>query len=180
MEKETHLQKVIAIDPDKCTGCHSCEMACSMKNFGKCSHLLSRIQVIEFRDINTFIPIICQGCEDAPCIKVCPTGAITRNSSGAVVISEDACIGCRACMYVCPTAAPVVNPENGKLMTCDLCEGEEEPWCVKACEMQGALRLVPKYQTTAKKRRDDFAWKMKEEFKPKIKEEEKVAGFSFG
>jgi len=173
-------EKVILVDPIKCTGCHSCEMACSMKNFGKCSPSLSRIRIIEFREINTFIPIVCQGCEDAPCLKVCPVGAITRSLSGAVVIDQDTCIGCRACMYVCPQSAPVVNPENGKLMTCDLCEGEKEPWCVKACTMQGALRLVPKYQTIARKGKEDFAWKIKEEFKPKIKEEEKVEGFSFG
>lgn len=171
-------EKVIVIDPAKCTGCHSCEMACSMAHFGKSSPLLSKIRIVEFRDANTFIPINCQSCEEAPCIKVCPLGARIRLASGAVITSEEACIGCRACIYACPFGAPVVNPENGKTMTCDQCAGEEEPWCVKACIMQKALVYVPKYQASNVKARS-FAWTLKEEYKPQVKEEG-GSGFTFG
>lgn len=105
-------RKVIVVDPDKCVGCHSCEMACSLKNFQKCSPLLSRIRIQEFREVNTYIPIVCQACENAACIKVCPMGARIRLESGAVITNESACIGCRACIYACPFAAPVVNLER--------------------------------------------------------------------
>lgn len=173
-------QMVVVIDPDKCAGCHSCEMACAMKHFQKSHPNYSRIRIQEFREVNTFIPVTCQACTDAPCIKVCPMGARLRLASGAVVTNEDACIGCRACIYVCPYGAPVINPENGKTMTCDLCGGEETPWCVRACAMQKALTYVPKYKVSQVKGRG-FAWQLKEEFKPKgAKEEQAQFGFSFG
>lgn len=173
-------EKVIVIDPDKCAGCHSCEMACSMKHFSKCHPNYSRVRIHEFRDVNTFIPITCQACDDAPCMKVCPMGARVRLESGAVVTNDDACIGCRACVYACPMGAPAVNPETGKTMTCNLCEGEEKPWCVRACTMQGALQCVPKYQVSRVMGRK-FAWILKDEYKPQgVKEEEQKFGFSFG
>lgn len=169
---------VLIIDPDKCTGCHSCEMACSMKHFGKNHPNYSRIRIHEFRDVNTFIPVTCQACEEAPCMKVCPMGARIRQANGAVVTKEDACIGCRACIYVCPMAAPAINPESGKTMSCNLCEGEEKPWCVRACTMQGALQYVPKHMVT-KVSGQKFVWAMKEEFTPQVKEEASKFGFSF-
>ena len=171
-------EMVIVINPEKCTGCHGCEMACSMAHFGKTSSLLSRLRITEFREVNTFIPITCQACEESLCIKVCPMGARHRLDSGAVVTNEDACIGCRACIYACPFGAPVVNPESGKTMSCDQCVDEEEPWCVRACVMQEALRYVPKCQASAVKARS-FAWTLKEEYKPKGIKEDGGTGFSF-
>ena len=171
-------EKVIVIDPDKCVGCHSCEMACSMQHYGKCSPLLSRIRIQEFREVNTFIPITCQSCEAATCMKVCPMGARIRLESGAVVTNEEACIGCRACTYSCFMGAPVVNPENGKTMTCDHCGGNEEPWCVRACTMNEALKFMPKYQSSNNMARK-FAAILKEEYKLQGSKDEKTSGFSF-
>jgi len=172
-------EKVIVIDPDKCAGCHSCEMACSMKNFGKNHPYYSRIRIQEFREVNTFIPVTCQACEEAVCMKVCPMGARYRDANGAVVTNEDACIGCRACIYACPFGAPVINPDTGKTMTCNKCVGEETPWCVRACTMQGALQYVPKHMVSKVTSRK-FAWELKEEYKPKgAKDEEPKFSFSF-
>lgn len=171
-------KKVIVIDPDKCTGCHSCEMACSMKHFGVCGTAYSRIRVHEFRDINTFIPMMCQGCEDAPCMKVCPMNARIRIENGAVVTDEEKCIGCRACMYACPFGAPVVNPETGKIMTCNLCADDElGPWCVRACTMQQALMLVDEKDAARAKGRE-WATLVKEQYAPPVKEEQEFE-FSF-
>lgn len=171
-------EMVIVIDPAKCTGCHSCEMACSMAHFGKSSSLLSRIRITEFREVNTFIPITCHVCEEALCIKVCPLGARIRLESGAVITNEEVCIGCRACIYACPFGAPVVNPESGKTMSCDQCDGEEEPWCVKACIMQGALIYAPKCQASNVKARS-FAMSLKDEYKPQVKDDGR-SEFKFG
>ncbi len=172
-------QPVIVIDVEKCAGCHGCEMACAMKHFGVSHPSYSRIRVHEFRDVNTYIPITCQACDDAPCIKVCPMGARRRLASGAVVSDEEACIGCRACIYACPMGAPQINPQTGKTMTCNLCEGEEKPWCVRACTMQGALQYVPRYMV-GKAIGKGFAVALKDEFKPQSTEEDGKFGFSFG
>lgn len=159
-------EMVIVIDPEKCTGCHGCEMACAMNHGDKCSSLLSRIRITEFREVNTFIPVTCQGCEEAPCMKVCPMGARVRLESGAVDTNKDACIGCNACIYACPLGAPVINPETGKSMSCDQCADDPKgPACVRACTMQGALQYVPKTQVSKVKGKT-FTWKLKEEFKP--------------
>ncbi len=171
-------QKVIVVDSDKCAGCHSCEMACSIKHFGDCSPYHSRIRIQEFRDVNTFIPVMCQACKDAPCTKVCPMNARSRLDTGAIVTLEDRCIGCRACIYACPFGASHVNPETGKTMTCDLCmEDELGPWCVKACTMQQALQFVDSGNAALAKGRD-WAKKLKEEYEPP-KADETDFSFSF-
>lgn len=172
-------QKVIVINPDKCSGCHSCEMACSIKHFSKCSTYLSRIRIHEFRDVNTFIPITCMACEDATCMKVCPTNARLRMENGAVVTDQDRCIGCRACTYSCHFGASVVNPETGKTMSCDLCEDDElGPWCVKACTMQKALTFVP-VGDAARAVGRDWAKVVMQEFAPPKQDGEEDFGFSF-
>ena len=173
-------KKVITIDPEKCTGCHSCEMACSMKHFGKCAPNYSRIRIHEFRDVNTFIPIMCQACEDAPCIKVCPTNSRIRLENGSVVTNEDTCIGCNACTYACPFGASFVNPDTGKTMSCDGCGDDEEgPWCVRACTMQGALQFVDAENASQPKGRD-WAKLVKSDYEPPVKEGEEKFQFSFG
>jgi Fe-S-cluster-containing dehydrogenase component len=44
----------------------------------------------------------CFHCEEAPCIKSCPTKATWREPDGIVVVDYDWCIGCRYCMAACP------------------------------------------------------------------------------
>lgn len=160
------MQKVIAIDAELCTGCLSCEAACSLKHDGKCGPTYSRIQIQEFREVNVFVPIFCQHCDDAPCISVCPVGArMRKETTGAVLTNQDLCIGCKACVYICPFGAPIIHPETGKAVTCDLCEGEAEPWCVRACVMQKALQFVPETKAPVAKSRA-YAKLYMEQLKP--------------
>eukprot|EP01036_Dinobryon_divergens_P037279 gene37279-48736_t len=42
--QEIHMQKVLHINPDKCTGCLQCEMACSFENYGTYATSKSRIK----------------------------------------------------------------------------------------------------------------------------------------
>lgn len=44
----------------------------------------------------------CFQCENAPCVKACPTKATWREPDGIVVVDYDWCIGCRYCMAACP------------------------------------------------------------------------------
>lgn len=130
----------IGSDPQKCTACHRCEIACAMAHHGTCRPELARIRIHCFDNPGFNVPVVCMACEDAPCIKVCPVNARIREQSGSVVTDTDRCIGCRACVYICPVASPAVNPHTGQTMTCDLCrEQEDGPWCVAACRIEGAL-----------------------------------------
>ncbi len=145
---------ILLIDSEKCTGCRLCEMACSMLHHGILSPHRARLRVLRFDNGRCNVPVVCQACEDAPCIKTCPMNARRRIGNQAVITDEDRCIGCRACVYVCPFGAPVVNPDDGKTLTCDRCSDEDgPPWCVRACRDCGALKTVTAEEAVARKSR---------------------------
>jgi carbon-monoxide dehydrogenase iron sulfur subunit len=131
----------ISIFPERCTGCQSCEMACSLSHEGSCSSSFSRIQIKKWEEISVYIPTVCQHCEKPPCIDVCPTRARKRvPETNAVVTDEELCVGCKSCIYACPYGAPVLHPVTKRTMTCDLCHGH--PLCTQVCTA-GALYYKP-------------------------------------
>ncbi len=137
------MPKVISIDPDRCTGCRVCEIACSLEHTGECNPNRSRIKVMKDEAEGIDLPVVCMHCADPPCVEVCPTGAMTRDdASGAVSIQEEACLGCKLCMLVCPLGAITVDSGSaqGGVMKCDLCQGN--PKCVMFCETK-AIDFVP-------------------------------------
>jgi len=146
------VQRVITLDPSKCTGCRMCEMACSLHHEQACSRSTSRIKVVKFEKEGIDMPVLCQHCANAPCLVVCPTAALQRDQlTGAVVLREHLCIGCRMCAIACPFGAIGVDPrgERTAILKCDLCDGD--PQCVRFCE-PGALRFERRDQLGASKR----------------------------
>ena len=92
----------------------------------------------KFPDIKQyFLPSVCQVCKDAPCLKVCPTGATYRTEDGQILVNKEKCIGCKMCMAACPYGARSYNPEKNVVEKCTLChhlqEIGEQPACVKVC-----------------------------------------------
>jgi len=49
-----------------------------------------------------YMGVQCFHCENAPCIKACPTKATWQEPDGIVVVEYNWCIGCRYCMAACP------------------------------------------------------------------------------
>lgn len=132
--------KVLFVDFEKCTGCRTCEVACSLRNEGICNPAMSRITVINWEEVGVDVPTVCQQCENPLCKAVCPMEAVYRHpESGILAVDPDLCIGCRSCMMACPFGALVVHPRTGKVTRCTLCDGD--PTCVKYCE-SGALQYV--------------------------------------
>ncbi|SDP74703.1 4Fe-4S dicluster domain-containing protein [Desulforhopalus singaporensis] len=133
------MTKQIEINPERCTACRICEFTCSTHNFGEINPLKSRIKVrIISRDF-FFYPVVCQQCGKAPCVEVCPKDALSRNeTTGAIELSEDDCIGCRLCVKACPFGAMGFSKETRLADKCDLCGGDPE--CVKHC-FYGALEF---------------------------------------
>src|SRR5688500_18982742 len=83
---------------------------------------------------------VCKHCVQAPCLEVCPTGAIARTEFDTVVIQSDACNGCRDCISACPFGVIEVNPASGTAQKCTLCydrlQAGMEPACSQACPTQ--------------------------------------------
>ncbi|MEW5917376.1 MAG: 4Fe-4S dicluster domain-containing protein [Gemmatimonadota bacterium] len=79
---------------------------------------------------------VCKHCVRAPCLEVCPTGAIIRTEFDSVFIQQDVCNGCRACVSACPFGV-VDMGADGRAHKCTLCydrlQHGQEPACAQAC-----------------------------------------------
>ena len=137
----------IYIRQDFCIGCHLCEVYCQLrqaqtddltKAFKRgASRPLSRLRVDEGGIVS--VSIRCQHCDEAPCMPVCPAGAITRNdTTGTVEVNPEKCFGCWTCILACPFGAIRRDTIQRKAVKCDLCAGEDIPLCVVNCP-NGAL-----------------------------------------
>jgi len=69
------MLRSLHIDPQKCTGCLQCEMACSMANEGAFNPSKSRIKVFNFHEEGRFVPYTCTQCDEAWCLHACPVEA---------------------------------------------------------------------------------------------------------
>ena len=157
-------RKVIMINVEKCLGCKSCEIACAVAHSE--SELLEeaikesprpqcRVNVEAVGE--HAVPLQCRHCEDAPCIAVCPTGAIHRHGPDEpVLIEQDKCIGCKFCVAVCPFGVIELSADGQAIMKCDFCiertKRGQGPACVEACPTK-ALTLVDEKQVSAGKRK---------------------------
>jgi Fe-S-cluster-containing dehydrogenase component/DMSO reductase anchor subunit len=99
-------------------------------------------------EADPLIPVInlslaCNHCESAVCMKGCPVSAYSREpETGAVLLDDTKCIGCKYCQWNCPYDAPKYDPVSGIMAKCNFCyngliEGLE-PACSSACPT-GAL-----------------------------------------
>jgi Fe-S-cluster-containing dehydrogenase component len=132
-------------DPNRCTGCQACVVACWMENHA--------VQSRPWRTVHTFntmghpdLPVFhlsfaCHHCESPACLEHCPADAYMKDpKTGAVVIDVDRCMGCRYCTWACPHDAPKFNEQLGTIEKCTLCPERTaqglEPACVARCPME--------------------------------------------
>jgi len=123
--------KKLIVTPNRCIGCRSCELSCSFAHSVKPGiPAISRIRTYRYSE-EFSLTVVCQQCDDAACIKVCPTKALYMNASGVVEVDMDKCIHCRMCAIACPFGNITIEPNTLVVIKCDLCKGD--PVCAKFC-----------------------------------------------
>lgn len=135
------IKSVLSFDAELCTGCRVCEIICSLRHTGTCNSARARLRLFEEEDTGTTLLRLCRRCLKAPCIRACPTGAISKDPETEVcVIDKENCIGCRECIDACPFGAMFLDPVSEEVISCDLCNGD--PACAKFCSIK-ALTYRP-------------------------------------
>jgi molybdopterin-containing oxidoreductase family iron-sulfur binding subunit len=96
----------MVIDLTKCTGCFACMLSCKQEHFLPPGVFWARVVVGEdgrYPSVQKqVLPVLCNHCQEAPCQKVCPTGATQRREDGIIWVDYDKCMGCRYCVIACP------------------------------------------------------------------------------
>ena len=129
------------IDLKKCIGCHACTIACKAEHdipVGAHRCWVKTVEKGAFPDTQRlFFPVLCNQCEEAPCLKICPTNALFKRRDGIVDLNGEACIGCRACMAACPYDQLFIDPNTRTAEKCNFCanrvENQLQPACVSVC-----------------------------------------------
>lgn len=107
----------MVIDLERCIGCYGCQLSCKAEHGTPPGVFYARVLKTEEGHYptvrRTFLPVLCNHCEEAPCVEVCPTGAsFVWEEGGIVDIDHDKCVGCRACMMACPYTNRYFNGER--------------------------------------------------------------------
>ena len=154
----------MVIDLKRCVGCSGCVTNCKVANGTPPDMARSWIdRALEGtypHARRTIVPKLCNQCDYAPCVEVCPEGANYKDQNGVIIIDKELCIGCRNCMDACPydarnyrsdslgyfadelnpyeVVAYQAMPEN-TVDKCDFCTGRTpdgqtpEPACARSC-----------------------------------------------
>ncbi len=157
----------LLIDVNKCASdCDACVSACQTENgWQDTGHPETDPQWIRKVDLKNpetgrevSLPVMCQHCENPPCVDVCPTGASFKRADGIVLVDKHNCIGCRYCMMACPYKArsfvhtPLEDQKTyaprgkGTVESCTMCvhrvDAGGTPACVEACNKVGSGAMI--------------------------------------
>jgi formate dehydrogenase iron-sulfur subunit len=171
-------------DTTVCIGCKACEVACkqwnqlpadgfnwtgnSYDNTVALSDTTWRhVAFIEQFDAESHVgrwlmmSDVCKHCQHAPCVEVCPTGALIYNEFGDVYVQQDVCNGCANCVVGCPFGVIARNHEDGRAHKCTLCYDRQKdglvPACAKACPTESIkFGKVSELREVAKKRVEEL------------------------
>jgi benzoyl-CoA reductase subunit BamC len=125
-EKIKKTVKTIKVDADKCNGCRACEVICSAfhaaPKYSGNNPARSRIQVNRHPLKDVYVPVYAGEYTPAECM-----------GRDKYVIDGKEYEECAFCRASCPSRDLFKEPDSGLPLKCDMCEGEEEPLCVKWC-----------------------------------------------
>lgn len=129
------------IDQRKCIGCHACTVACKAEHDVPIGVYRTWVKYIEKGEFphsrRYFLVNRCNHCDNAPCVKICPTRALYTRADGIVDFDGSRCIGCKSCMQACPYDALYIDPNSHTAAKCNYCahrtEVGLEPACAVVC-----------------------------------------------
>lgn len=100
------MRYAMVIDQQKCVGCGACILGCKAENntppdINWCDKITTTSGT--FPNVRyEYVSTMCNHCENAPCVKACPTQAMYKGVGGLTLHDPKKCIGCKACMVNCP------------------------------------------------------------------------------
>jgi benzoyl-CoA reductase subunit BamC len=126
MGNVTKKVRTIKIDVDKCNGCRACEMICSAfhanPKYSSNNPERSRIRLIRHPIKDVYLPVYAGEYAGAECA-----------GRDKYVIDGKEYTECAFCRASCSSRTLFKEPDSGLPLKCDMCEGEQEPLCVKWC-----------------------------------------------
>lgn len=145
--KKTKKRMAMLIDLRRCFGCNACAVACKAQfdvplGVWK-SWVIKGEKGVYPNTTRTFLPVLCNHCENTPCLKGCPASAIKRDDNGIVHQLEEECIGCGYCLQTCPYKMRYKHPIKKVASKCNFCderlEQGLEPACVNTCNAKARI-----------------------------------------
>jgi tetrathionate reductase subunit B len=146
--------KAFVIDIGICNGCYSCQIACKDEHVGNDwspiakpqpdtgqfwlklnEHIRGTVPKVKMH----YLPLMCQHCDNAPCIPACSAEAIYKREDGLVIIDPEKCSGCKGCEDACPYGVIYFNESLNLAQKCTGCAhlldgGEWKiPRCADSC-----------------------------------------------
>lgn len=153
--------KAFLIDVKKCVGCHDCQIGCKDEHCGNrwMPYAESQPMTGQFWcKVNqeergqkphvrvSYVPRLCNHCENAPCIAAAKDGAVYRRPDGLVLIDPEKAKGQSQIVDSCPYHVIYWNEELGIPQKCTGCahllDGDEPikvPRCVDNCHVDAIL-----------------------------------------
>jgi Fe-S-cluster-containing hydrogenase components 1 len=145
--------KVFTFDGARCNGCYNCQIACKDEHvandwtpYAKPEPEIGQFWLKIDEKVRGQVPrvkvaytaLLCNHCDNAPCMAACRFSAIYKRDDGLVIIDPTKCTGCKDCVDACPYAAIYFNDGLNLAQKCTGCahlldSGWKEPRCVDAC-----------------------------------------------
>ena len=126
MATQKKIVRTITINADLCNGCRACEMICSafhaLPRYSSNNPARARIRVVRHPLEDIYVPVYAGESAGAECA-----------GRDKYIIHGKEYEECAFCRAPCPSRNDFKEPDSGLPLKCDMCEGEDEPLCVKWC-----------------------------------------------